>query len=302
MIFGVLGRNSMSRRIANLLFLFATIGWGSSYLFTKFAVNELEPFTLVAIRFGLAFCIAFGVFYRRLIHVSKETIGASFILGGLMCAMFTMFNIVLKTVNPSTAGFLLATTVIFVPLLTMVMTRKLPQYTIMIGGIVTTAGLTLFMFDGGLTIDHGVLLSILTAMMFAIHLVVNNYFVQKYDALQLGVYQLGFASVIGVICMLSFESISGPQSTLGWISICILAVICSAFGFVVQSVAQKYTSAVETSFILALEPVFSALFAFILLGEVLEAREWLGALIIFSGVLIASYQRKEKSTSYSTSQ
>jgi drug/metabolite transporter (DMT)-like permease len=292
----------MSKSIANLLFLIATIGWGSSYLFTKFAVNELEPFTLVAIRFGIAFCIAFSVFYRRLIHISKETLGASLILGGLMCTMFTMFNHVLKTVDPSTAGFLLATTVIFVPLLIMIMTRKLPPYTIIIGGIVTMVGLTLFMFDGGMTINRGVLLSILTAIMFAIHLVVNNFFVKKYDALQLGVFQLGFASVIGGICMIGFESVSGPQSTLGWISISVLAVICSAFGFVVQSVVQKYTSAVETSFILALEPIFSALFAFIVLGEALEGKEWLGAFVIFSGVLIASYQRKEKPVIHSSSQ
>jgi drug/metabolite transporter (DMT)-like permease len=300
--FVVFRRNSMSRRIANLLFLLATIGWGSSYLFTKFAVNELEPFTLVAIRFGLAFCISFAIFYRKLIHVCKQTIGASMILGVLMCAMFAMFNIVLKTENPSTVGFLLSTTVIFVPIFTVFMTRKLPPYSIVIGGLITTSGLTLFMFEGGMTMDMGVLLSILTAMMFALHLVVNNYFAQKYDALQLGVYQLGFASLFGIVCMMSFESMTGPQSSLGWISIFVLAVICSAFGFVVQSVAQKYTSAVETGFILALEPVFSALFAYIVLGEELKGREWLGALIIFSGVLIASYQRKEKATIHSPAQ
>lgn len=284
----------MSRRMANVLFLFATIGWGSSYLFTHFAVHELAPFTLVAIRFGMAFCIAFGVFYRHLIHVSKQTIGASMILGGLMCTMFAMFNIVLKTENPSTVGFLISSTVIFVPLFNMFITRKRPESTIIFGGIVTTAGLTIFMFDGGLAMDWGALLCILTAIMFALHLVVNNYFAQKYDALQLGVYQLGFASVMGGGCMLSFESMSGPQSSLGWISIFVLAIICSAFGFVVQSVAQKYTSAVETGFILALEPVFSAIFAFIVLGEALVGKEWLGAFIIFCGVLIACYQRKEK--------
>lgn len=290
----------MTRRIANVLLLLATMGWGSSYLFTKFAVHELEPFTLVAIRFGLAFFIAFGVFYQRLIHVSKQTIEVSMILGGLMCVMFAMFNFILKTGNPSTVGFLLSTMVIFVPLITMFITRKLPPFSIIIGTIVTASGLTVFLFDGGLELNFDVLLSLLSAFLFAIHLVVNNYFAQKYDALQLGVYQFGFASVLGAACMLIFEPMNGPQSSLGWISIVVLAVICSAFGFVVQSVAQKYTSAVETGFILALEPIFSALFAFIVLGHALEGREWLGAFIIFSGVCIATYQRKEKETVYST--
>lgn len=292
----------MSRKFANLLFLIATMGWGASYLFTKIAVNELQPFTLIVLRFGLAFLIAFFLFYRRLIRVSKQTLAASMILGGLMCAMFALFNFIMRTGNPSSVSFLLSTSVIFVPLISMFITRKLPSYPIIIGVIVTTTGLAIFMFKGGFEMNLDVLLSILSAIMFAHHLVINNYFAQKYDALQLGVYQFLFASIIGGICMFIFEPIRTPQSSMGWISIGILAVICSAFGFVVQSIAQKYTSAVETGFILALEPVFSSLFAFIVLGDALQGKEWLGAFIIFTGVLIASYHPKEKVSVYSTSQ
>ena len=282
----------MSKTIANILFVLATIGWGSSYLFTKFAVNELEPFTLIAMRFGIAFFIAFIIFYKKLIKVSFNTLKASAILGVLLCIMFTMFSYVLKMVNPSTAGFLLATTVIFVPLITMCISKKSPQRQIVVGAIVTLVGLCVFMFNGSMSIDSGAILSIATAIAFAFHLVINNLFTKKHDALQLGVFQLGFACMFSVILMLLFEPFHVPQSKLGWISIFVLAVICSAFGFVVQSVAQKYTSAEETGFILALEPIFSALFAYIVLGEMLSGREWIGAFIIFLGVLIASYQPK----------
>lgn len=282
----------MSKTVANILFVLATIGWGSSYLFTKFAINELEPFTLIAMRFGIAFFIAFIIFYNKLIKVSFNTLKASAILGVLLCIMFTMFSYVLKMVNPSTAGFLLATTVIFVPLITMCFSKKLPQRQIVVGAIVTLIGLCIFMFNGSMSIDSGAILSIATAIVFAFHLVINNLFTKKHDALQLGVFQLGFACIFSVVLMLFFEPLHVPQSKLGWISIFVLAVICSAFGFVVQSVAQKYTSAEETGFILALEPIFSALFAYIVLGEMLSGREWIGAFIIFLGVLVASYQLK----------
>lgn len=282
----------MSKTVANILFVLATIGWGSSYLFTKFAVNELEPFTLIAIRFGIAFFIMFIIFYKKLITVSFKTLKASAILGILLCIMFTMFSYVLKTVNPSTAGFLLATTVIFVPLIKMCFSKKLPQRQIVIGAIITLVGLCIFMFDGSMSIDSGAILSIATAIVFAFHLVINNLFAKKNDALQLGVFQLGFASIFGVVLMTLFEPFHIPQSNLAWISIFVLAVICSAFGFVVQSVVQKYTTAEETGFILALEPIFSAFFAYIALGEMLSGREWIGAFIIFLGVLVASYQPK----------
>ena len=40
------------------------------------------------------------------------------------------------------------------------------------------------------------------------------------------------------------------------------------------------------------DTIFSALFAYIALGEVLSGREWVGAFIIFIGFLVASYQSK----------
>lgn len=284
----------MSKQLANLLFVVATIGWGSSYLFTKFAVAELQPFTLLALRFGIAFIVAYVFFFKRLIAVSARTLGASVLLGGVMCAMFTMFNYVLQTVNPSTAGFLLATTVIFVPLVSMVFTHKLPQRQIVLGALVTLTGLCIFMFNGSLAFDTGSLLCIMTAMLFALHLVINNFFARHHDSLQLGVYQLGFAALFGAILMMRFETVQLPQTSLGWMSLLVLAVVCSAFGFVVQSVAQKYTSAEETGFILALEPIFSAVFAYLVLGEILAWRELVGAFIIFGGVLLASHQPKAK--------
>lgn len=282
----------MSKRTANLLFVLATIGWGSSYLFTKFAVDELQPFTLIAMRFGIAFFIAFSFFYRRMLPVAKSTLKASMTLGVLLCLMFTAFSYVMKTVSPATAGFLLATTVIFVPLIAMAFTRKLPQRQIVIGAIMTMLGLCIFKFNGSLTIDRDTILCIGTAMLFAFHLVVNNIFAKVHNPLQLGVFQLGFASLFSGILMIFFEPLHVPHSKIGWISLFVLAIICSAFGFVVQSVAQKYTSAEETGFILALEPIFSAFFAYIALGEVLSEREWIGALIIFVGVLLASHQPK----------
>ena len=42
-VFEQIGGNIMSQRHANLLMVLVTAGWGSSYLFTKFAVADLQP-------------------------------------------------------------------------------------------------------------------------------------------------------------------------------------------------------------------------------------------------------------------
>lgn len=283
----------MTQKQANFLFLLATIGWGASYLFTKFAVAEVLPFALVTYRFSIAFLITFVIFYKKLIHTTKETIFASFVLGIILCATFSSFGFAMQTANPASAGFLVATTVVFVPILMMALTRKLASRQVLIGSIVTLAGLALFSLKGGLSFSIGEILCLGTAIFYAIHIVVNNYFAKKYDTMQLGIYQLGFTAIFGAAFMFSFEPISYPTSSTGWTSMLLLAVICTAFGLVVQSLAQGATTAETTGFIFSLEPIFAAVFAFLFLGEVLNGQEWIGAMLIFVGLLIANYTPKK---------
>ena len=67
-----------------------------------------------------------------------------------------------------------------------------------------------------------------------------------------------------------------------------LALVCSAFGFVMQPVAQRCTTPEHTGLLFALEPVFSALFAFVFLHELLSAKGWLGAALVLFSVLLVS--------------
>ena len=289
----------MTPKQANFLFLLATIGWGASYLFTKYAIAEILPFALVTFRFGIAFIVTFLIFRKKLVQTNKATILASALLGVILCTTFSTFGFAMQTANPASAGFFMATTVIFVPLIVMLFTRKLPTRQITIGTVVILIGLMLFSLKGTITMEIGLFLCLVTAIMYALHIVVNNFFAKKYDALQLGIYQLGFTAIFGTVMMLVFEPVSYPTTSKGWTSMLLLAVICTAFGLVVQSLAQNATSAEMTGFIFSLEPLFAALFAFIFLGETLNGQEWAGALLIFIGVLAANYTPR-KETVYGT--
>ncbi|GGG59779.1 EamA family transporter [Paenibacillus radicis (ex Gao et al. 2016)] len=55
-----------------------------------------------------------------------------------------------------------------------------------------------------------------------------------------------------------------------------------------QSVAQKYTTAVSVAFLFSLEPIFSAIFAFLFLKEIVGLNSYIGAVFIIMGVFIAN--------------
>jgi drug/metabolite transporter (DMT)-like permease len=64
-------------------------------------------------------------------------------------------------------------------------------------------------------------------------------------------------------------------------------VAASAGAFLIQTRAQREVSPTRTAVILAMEPVFAGLFGFLLAGDRLSGRGWLGAGLIVAGMLVA---------------
>ena len=279
----------MSQQKANLLLVLVTVAWGASYLFTKTAVQEIAPFTLIAYRFLLAFAITAIVFWKQIRRPSKQTIIASAIQGFLMAVVCILFAYALVVTDASVAAFLLATTVIMVPLFMVIWTRKLPTKQVVLGGAITLSGLALFSLDGTFVVSAGMIICLITAALYAVHIIANNHFTQQHDSLQLGVYQLFFVGLFSFIGALFVEPIRLPETAQGWGAVVMLAIVCSAFAIIVQSIAQQHTNAVSTGFIFALEPIFAAIFAYVFLHERLSTQEWMGAAFIFMGVLAANY-------------
>jgi drug/metabolite transporter (DMT)-like permease len=87
--------------------------------------------------------------------------------------------------------------------------------------------------------------------------------------------------------MLCVETPSLPETLMQWGAIICLGLICSAYGFVVQPLVQRYTSPEKIGLIFSLEPVFSAILSYIFLHEVLNVKGYVGAALILSGVVLS---------------
>ena len=105
---------------------------------------------------------------------------------------------------------------------------------------------------------------------------------------------LGFAGLFSIIFSVFTETVKLPSTGLSWFAILALSILCTAVGYIVQTTAQQYTNASHTGLILSLEPVFSAIFAFAFLGEILLVKGYIGAAILLFGVLLAEFDLKGK--------
>ncbi|SDK13127.1 DMT family transporter [Natronincola ferrireducens] len=277
---------------ADLMMLMVTAIWGSSYLFMKMGLNTIQEFNFIGLRFGIAFILSAIVFHKRLMKAEFKTVKYAFILGSILFSVFAAITLGLKTTTASNAGFLVSLTVIFVPILSAVFLKKIPEKRICLGACLAVLGIALLTLNSQFIINTGDLLCILGALFFAIHIIVTGKLTKDVDSIMLGVLQLGFTGGWGFILAFVLETPTLPNTSEAWLAVLALSILCSAIGFTLQTVAQKYTTPTHIGLIFSLEPVFTAVFAFIFIGEMLSIRGYIGAVIVLLGVVNAEIDFK----------
>ncbi len=280
---------------ANLLLLLVVFFWGLSYLFTKNGLETLPPFTFLALRFGLGFAAAALIFLKHFLKINKETFLGGAILGFFLFLTLGCVYFGLQYTTISNAGFLGSLTVIFVPILSAIVYRKLPEKKILIGSVAATVGIAFLTLESKSGFGIGDFICILAAVAYASHILIAKRLmnVKETDALNLGIVQLGFAFLYATVCAFLFETPHLPATTEAWAAVIFLALFCTAFGFVGQVVAQKYTTPAHVGLIFALEPVFASAFAYLFASEQLLPIQIIGAAIVFVSVLYVETDLKE---------
>jgi drug/metabolite transporter (DMT)-like permease len=282
----VQGNQIQASRRADVQMLLATVIWGSSYLFMKSGLASIQELNLIALRFGIAFIAAGILFHRRLRSVDRGTFFAGGVLGTVLFAAFVFITYGVQRTTASQAGFLISLAVIFVPILTTVMRRRLPDKRLGVSIVVAVAGLGLLTLQHEMSLHLGDLLCILAALVYAVYIMLAGKFTRKHDPLTLGIIQLGVAALWGTAATFLFETPQLPDTPESWASILGLGILCSGLGYILQTFAQRHASPTRTSLIFSLEPLFAAAFAFIFQGESLTLQGYCGAALMLVGVLI----------------
>lgn len=277
----------MSQNKADFLLFTAAFVWGSSYGFMKLGAETMPPISIAALRCLFAFFLLLPFFMKRIRKTDREIVKYSAITGFLIAGVFIGVIYGVISTSASTAGFLISTSVIMVPILHGLWIRKMPSLPIMAGTAIVTAGLFILNGVTSITLDKGFVLCLLAAFLYALDILFTNTFVSKVDSLLLGIWQMGFAGLLAGAASLLLETPRLPSTLPEWSAILGLAVFSSAYGFTVQAVAQEYTTPERAGFIFSLEPVFAAIFAYFFLGENMGIGELTGAALILLGVWAA---------------
>ncbi len=272
------------------------VAWGSSYLLMKIGLEGMGPFTVIAMRFLIAFVIVGALSFRKIAHTNATILKRAAVLGLLLFGLFAFLMHGLQSTSASNGGFLTAMSVVFVPLLNAVLKRRAPARAVCMGTAITVCGIALLSLQGQLSLHPGDALCLAGAAIYAVFIVMTDRLAPGTDGFLLGVWQLGFAGFYGLICSVLFEAPVLPATTAQWGAILGLALVCSAFGFVMQPIAQPHTTPEHTALLFSLEPIASAILAYLVLGETLSTQGLLGAVLVVVGVLVASVTKQTSRT------
>lgn len=283
----------MTRTQAELLLAAVIIARSTSYVLTKVGLQDMGKFTLLAVRFLLAFAFLAVLFRRRLLRIDRRTLLSGLAMGGIYFCVMTAELTALKTVETSTVSFVTNTAVVIVPLVQAALSRRWPERRVLLGALACLLGVALLTLRRGLTLTPGIGYCILEAFLYSAAILVTDRLTHAgADPLLSGVVQVGFLGLLALIASFLFETPHLPGSGTEWLAVLALALVCSGFGFTLQPVAQSGTTADHAAVFCALNPFVAAALGAVCFHEHFGPAGLLGGALILAGIVMSCRPRK----------
>ena len=284
---------------ADLVLVLVTAIWGSTFIVNRLALETAPPLVFVLVRFALASVVLLALARGRTrtpgLARDSAVIGVLLAIGiGSQIAgqLFT---------TASKAAFVTGLSVPLTPVAGYLMTKKRPSRENLTGLVLAAAGFALLTWPRGAAgWNRGDLLIVATAVSYAILIVVMAETAPKHDvrwysfgqiaagAVAVGAARLALAPFLrGTGTFAAAESRPLVLTPRIVAAILWMALVATVVTFLAQTWAQQRMQATHAAILFALEPVFTALFAAVFLGERMSGRDWSGAALVLVGIVVS---------------
>lgn len=259
--------------------------WGLTFVMVQNAVQIVPTMTFLAYRFIPACALVTLLFWGRVRRLSRDGWRAGLVMGGFLTGGYVFQTFGLERTTAANAGFITGTFCVLTPLLGALFFRQKVGVVGWAAALVAGAGLYLLSDPGGGGRIAGDVLVFFCAVSFSLHILVTDRALKDHDLEALLAVQLGVCGAFSLIVAVAMGDVVVPRSAVVWQALAITAVLASAVAFWVQAWAQKHASPARTALILASEPAFAGLFAYLLQGDTLSVVGWMGAGLIMAAIV-----------------
>jgi drug/metabolite transporter (DMT)-like permease len=292
-----------------LLLLTATI-WGFAFVAQRMGMEFVGPFTFNGVRFALGSFVLLPLILRNrkrnnsageaLSEIKVKTmIFGGGLLGLVLFSAASLQQVGLVYTTAGNAGFITGLYVVIVPILGLFW-RQRPGVGTWIGAFFAAIGLYLLCITDEFIISFGDLLELMGAFLWAGHVLIIGWLSPKIDSLKLAFTQYAACSVLSLITAVFFETMALKPIFQAAIPILYGGVLSVGVAYTLQVVAQRNAHPAHAAILLSLEAVFAAVGGWLILGEMLTYRGFVGCALMLSGMLLSQLYEMYRGFSFDT--
>jgi drug/metabolite transporter (DMT)-like permease len=272
--------------IAVAALLVVTAVWGVTFVQVKDAVELYPLLGFLAVRFVLATAVLAPPAARRVATLGRRGAAAAAGLGLLLALGYVLQTAGLERTTVSGTGFITGMYVVLTPLIALALFRSSIGAAAWAGVALSTGGLVMLagIHAGSATGD---VLVLVASAVYSLQIVLMERFAPLYDALAFTFVEMSAAAAGLLVVAVAHGDLGTPRGWTVWGALLVTGIFASALGFLVQTWAQRHTSATRTALVFAMEPAFTALFGVTLAGDRLGTLGWGGCAAIMGGIMLA---------------
>jgi drug/metabolite transporter (DMT)-like permease len=304
------------RRHPELVLVFVTLLWGSTFIVTKDIVRDAPPLGYLVARYLLAALLMLPLYGRAALRDRR------LLRDGAVIALLNSFGLIFQVVGQvyttaSKSAFITSLNTPLVPLVALLVYGARPSRPQQVAVALATLGLMLLTWPGaGAGWNAGDLMTVACATIYAFTIIEIARRSRHHDALALTTVQIVIGALFFVAALAFTKAllhVLPPENLPAMVrlearplhvtarlaaEVVYMAVVCTAATFALQTWAMARMSATHAAVVFALEPVFATAMAIAVEGaaEWPGARAAAGACLVMLGVLASEIRLVPRSS------
>jgi drug/metabolite transporter (DMT)-like permease len=284
-----------------ILVTLAMVFWGMSFVWSKIVLGYYEPITTVLLRLIMSSALLFAglAAFGKLRRLRRSDLKLF-----MLSAAFNPFlyflgeNYGLKYSSPTVTAVIIATIPVFTPVVAYLIYREKLSLLNIFGLVVSFLGVLFMLLEQDYSLSVSpvgvawLALAVITAVCYSVLL---KKLAVRYDAFLIIAVQnlIGTFYFLPLFLVFDFAQFITVKPTTELVtSLLLLAVFASSLAFVFFTISSREIGISRTNLFTNLIPVFTAIFSFLILGEVFEMQKLLGMVVVITGVMMSQMNGK----------
>ncbi len=266
---------------------------GMAPVFGKLAITYgFSPLEVVALRTGLAAIFLFlgiYIFYRQYLYIFPIGLVGCILAGAINGLGSIFYYLALERLDASVGQLLYSLYPFFVAIWLALDHQPPSRLTVFRIILAAIAVLLLTSLPDKKADTLGVIMMLIGAMLYALHLPINQRVLYEVPAPTVALYTLISMSAIVIPAYLIFDR-TPPVADISWLPIAGLTFV-TVFSRIALFLGVKKIGGMQTALLGLAELLIAILFSNLLLEEILSFSQWLGALALSVSLILVMYEK-----------